>query len=211
MKTHSSTLAEQFDNSIQQKNAASLGMWVFLATEVLFFGVLFLAYFIYRRSYPLEFEEAAQQMNIAIGTINTAILLSSSFFMALAVSYAELGKTKQTNIYLIITFILGTVFLLFKAYEYYDDIKKNIVPTAGDSDPHVTSMFYLIYYTITCVHALHMIIGLSLILIMFFKNCRQEFSRHYYTPIEITGLYWHFVDIVWVFIYPSLYLVGRLS
>lgn len=212
MSNGASRLAEQFDDDYQQRSAASLGMWIFIATEVLFFGVLFLAYIAYRISYPREFYQAAEKLNVIIGTANTAILLISSFFMALAVGYSKAGKGKQTSIALIITWWFGAIFLLIKAYEYYDDIRRNLVPTdnvAVKSETHAAKLFYLIYYTITGVHALHLTIGLGVVMVMIIRNHRKQFSKSYYTPIEMTGLYWHFVDIVWIFVYPSLYLVGR--
>jgi len=200
--------AEQFDDLDQQKHAASLGMWTFLATEIMFFGAIFLAYTVYRISYPLDFAKAAAQLNITIGTLNTAILLLSSFFIALGVSFIQRDKAKLASLALLLTWALGFVFLLLKAYEYYDDINKHLVPTAGQP---VARMFYLIYYTATGVHALHLTIGLLVVAAMIYRLYRQQFSASYYTPIELTGLYWHFVDIVWIFLYPMLYLVGRES
>lgn len=126
--------------------------------------------------------------------------------MVLAVHYAQLGKHKQVSVFLTITLLLGVCFLLIKSYEYYDDVQRHIV--INESAP-ILSMFYLIYYIMTGIHALHVIIGLGVITVLIAQNRRRRFSEAYYTPIELTGLYWHFVDIVWVFIYPSLYLIGR--
>lgn len=213
MKAERPELQEQFDTPEQQKNAATLGMWAFLATEVLFFGVLFLAYGVYRWAYPEDFTQAAKEFNLTLGTINTAVLLTSSFFMAAAVSYAELGRNKVTSISLIITWSLGFIFLLLKGYEYYDDVQKNIVPTPDvviqGAGSDIARMIYLIYYIITGVHGVHVTIGLVVIAVIIWRNYQNEYSKSYYTPVELTGLYWHFVDIVWVFIYPLIYLVGR--
>jgi cytochrome c oxidase subunit 3 len=215
MNIQSHQLAEQFDSPSQQKSAATLGMWVFLATEALFFGGLFLAYSAYRISYPDIFTKAAINFNLAIGTINTVILLVSSFFMALAVFYSELGKSKRASYMLSITWLLGASFLALKAYEYYDDVQKNIIVGSSllhnNSDANIEQLFYLIYYIITGLHAIHVIIGLVVIAAIIILNNLNKYSKEYYTPVEITGLYWHFVDIIWIFIYPLLYLVGRSS
>lgn len=209
MNVQSHELAEQFDDAMQQQSAASLGMWIFIATEVLFFGALFLVYTVYRVTYPTEMANAARELNMVIGTINTAVLLSSSFFMALAVSFIEAGKAKQANINLIATWLLGALFLVLKAYEYYDDIQRHLLPTKNYHD--IASLFYLTYYTVTGIHALHLSIGLIVVTVMIILNFRRQFSQSYSTPIELTGLYWHFVDIIWIFLYPLLYLVGRDS
>ena len=212
MNIQSHELAPQFDTAKQQQSAATLGMWAFIATEVLFFGALFLIYTVYRAAYPLDFATAAKELNIFIGTLNTAILLSSSFFMALAVYFIEENKTKEAIVSLITTWLLGALFLILKAYEYYDDIQKHIVPTHNvvtlDASSQILRLFYLIYYTLTGVHALHVTIGLAVILVII-KTYQKKFSKTYNTPLELAGLYWHFVDIIWIFLYPFLYLVGR--
>jgi cytochrome c oxidase subunit III len=208
-------LGVQFDDLVQQQSTASLGMWLFLATEVLFFGGLFMAYTAYRVSYPQAFAEAGKELNITIGTINTAVLLISSYFMALAVNAIKKGLSRKSAIFLACTWILGFIFLCLKAYEYYDDIEKHIVPgvSTGYSGPNVPvgRMLYFIYYAMTGVHALHLTIGLSVVAVVFLKTLRGKFSAAYHSPIEVTGLYWHFVDMVWIFLYPLLYLMDRHS
>ncbi len=210
-----SMLAEQFADHEQQQEAASLGLWTFLATEILFFGGLFMAYIAYRVAYPGIFARAGRELNIVIGTLNTAVLLTSSFFMALAVRASQLSKRRQTVAFLGITWLLGVIFLALKAYEYHDDIEKHLVPSANvalqGSGSEIARLFYYIYYAITGLHALHLTIGLGVILYIMKRAQRGEFSMAYHTPVELTGLYWHFVDLVWIFLYPLLYLMDRYS
>jgi len=208
-------LREQYNSPAQQKEAATLGMWVFLATEVLFFGGLFLAYCTYRTAYSKEFAEAGKQLNITIGTLNTAILLTSSFVMALAVHASKMNESRKCARYLWTTWALGSCFMALKAYEYYDDIEKHIVPgisvTPEAGPTPVPRLLYFIYYAMTGLHATHLTIGLGVIAVMAIRARRNEFSSEYHTPIELTGLYWHFVDLVWIFLYPLLYLMDRHS
>jgi cytochrome c oxidase subunit 3 len=185
----------------QQADTASLGMWLFLGSEVLFFGGLFLAYAVYRISYPEIFQEAGKNLNLTIGTINTAILLISSYFMALAVHAAKTDRSRRAVVFLALTLGLGTAFLGLKAYEYADDIAQRIFPNS--------SMMDFIYYVMTGVHALHLTIGLGAVLVILVRTRRGDFSSDYYAPIEVTGLYWHFVDVIWIFLYPLLYLMDR--
>jgi cytochrome c oxidase subunit 3 len=205
----------QFNTMAQQHETATLGMWIFLATEVLFFGGLILAYTAYRSTYPEAFAHAGKHLNIAIGTINTAVLLSSSFVMAMSVHAAQKGENRKCAIYLLTTWFMGFSFLLLKAYEYYDDIYKHIVPgnsvlpEAGPTP--IPRLLYFIYYAMTGLHATHLTIGLGIIAVMAIRATKGEFSEKYSTPVEVTGLYWHFVDLVWIFLYPLLYLMDRHS
>lgn len=215
MSNAQTQLCEQFNTMEQQQEAASLGMWLFLATEVLFFGGLFLAYTVYRVTYPEAFALAGRALNITIGTINTAVLLLSSYFMALAVHAAQMNRSKRSASYLAITWSLGAIFLCLKAYEYYDDIERHIVPSSSIAftgpHPEVARMLYFIYYAMTGLHALHLTIGLGVIAYILMRTLREEFSSEYHSPIEVAGLYWHFIDIVWIFLYPLLYLMDRQS
>jgi cytochrome c oxidase subunit 3 len=199
-------LKEQFKNLDQQHEASTQGMWIFLATEVLFFGGMFLAYALYRRTYPEDFVAMSQQFSWLYGTINTAVLLTSSLTMALAVRAAQEGKNRLLSIYLSITLLLGVAFLTIKGFEYAEDFKKDLL--FGHVPGHMQILLFL-YYLMTAVHALHLIIGIVLVAIMAVKARKNSFSIHYYSPIEVTGLYWHFVDIIWVFLYPLLYLIGK--
>ena len=158
---------------------------------------------------------AGKALNITVGTVNTALLLTSSYSMALAVQAVRTDRGRRAAGFLAATLSLGLLFMGFKAYEYYDDIQRHLVPglSVGYSGvhPEVARMLYFIYYAMTGLHALHVTIGLGLITTLLIRSLRGEFSRRYYTPVEVSGLYWHFVDVVWIFLYPLLYLMDRHS
>ena len=187
---HHPALAHHFDDLGQQQEAATLGMWVFLVTEVLFFGGLFLVYSVYRIWYHDAFVAASHELDITLGTINTAVLITSSLTMA-----------------------LGCVFLGVKAFEYRTEYLEHHIPGWGFEFPaeHFlhAQIFFSLYFVMTGLHALHMIIGLGIMSVMLWLSWRGAISAEYYIPIEISGLYWHFVDIVWIFLFPLLYLIGR--
>jgi cytochrome c oxidase subunit 3 len=212
-ESHHPALAHQFDTPEQQFEAARLGMWVFLATEVMFFGGLFAAYTVYRAAYPEAFSEGSHHLPIFIGAVNTGVLLCSSLSMALAVHAAQVGKRRELVGFLLLTMLLGSVFLGIKVYEYYEKYEQHLMPLLGlpflweGPHPGQAQMFYNLYFAMTGFHALHMIIGISVLAGLVMLGWRGWFSSEYYTPVEMTGLYWHFVDIVWVFLYPLLYLI----
>ena len=204
-------LEEQFDEMPQQKEAATLGMWAFLATEVLFFGAMFMSYIVYRHTYPRAFAEASHHTIVLFGTINTAILLTSSLTMAFAVNAAREDNLKWQFRFLAFTILLGLAFLAVKGLEYHDDLKEHLWPGPHFKPglPPQAQIFWFLYWLMTGVHALHVTVGLGLLSVMAWMTSRQKFSAAYHTPIEITGLYWHFVDIIWIFLYPLLYMIGR--
>jgi cytochrome c oxidase subunit III len=206
-------LGEQYDDLDQQRESASLGMWIFLGTEIMLFGALFLTYTVYRHAYPQAWAAASRQTNMLIGTTNTAVLLCSSLTMALGVHAAQAGERKRLMLLLFATMALGIVFMALKGYEYYDDFEKHLVPgfnfAMTDAVTHREGMFFVIYFITTGLHALHLTIGIVFVGIMLWKAFRRRFSPDNYTGVELTGLYWHLVDIIWVFLYPLLYLVGR--
>ena len=211
---HVPALAHHFDNLEQQNEAATLGMWVFLCTEVLFFGGLFMVYTVYRNWYPDAFAAASHSLDITLGTINTAVLITSSLTMALAVHAAQLGQRKLLMLFLIATMALGTVFLGIKGVEYYQKFVEHHVPgpTFHFEEPQYAvhaQIFFSLYFAMTGLHALHMIIGFGIMTFMLWWAWRGTITAEYYSPIEIAGLYWHFVDIVWIFLFPLLYLLGR--
>ncbi len=203
--------AEQFDDMAQQRTAASLGMWVFLMTEMMFFGAMFLAYSTYRIFHTEGFAEGSRHMNIMLGTVNTFILLSSSFFMAMAVHAAEEGKNRKVLGFLLVTIVLGSAFVALKFLEYAQHLAEGLNPGpnfawGGPYAPQV-HLFISFYFVMTGTHALHMVVGLCLLSFLAFLAIRKTFTPEYNTPAEVVGLYWHFVDIVWIFLYPLFYLI----
>jgi cytochrome c oxidase subunit III len=206
-------LQHQFDTVEQQREASSFGMWVFLVTEILFFGGLFTAYTVYRHQYSRAFAEASRHLDITLGTFNTAVLIISSLTMALAVWSAAVGRRKAIIVFLLLTMALGGVFLGVKAVEYTHKFHDHLVP--GPSfhyeGPHAgpAEIFFSLYFTMTGLHAAHMIIGIGLLTALVLKARKGLYTPEYHTPIEVSGLYWHFVDIVWIFLFPLLYLIGR--
>ena len=213
--TGSPALAHHFEDLEQQYRSATLGMWVFLVTEVLFFGGLFAAYTVYRGWYPDAFAAASHHLDVVLGTINTAALIGSSLTMALAIWAAQVNWRKGIVLFLLLTIVLGSVFLGIKAVEYTDKFTHHHVPGpnfhfehAGVQQQHA-EIFFSLYFIMTGLHALHMIIGLGIMTWMLWWSWRGTITPEYYSPIEISGLYWHFVDIVWIFLFPLLYLIGR--
>jgi cytochrome c oxidase subunit 3 len=212
-QAHHPSLAHHFDNLEQQTEASTLGMWVFLVTEVLFFGGLFATYSIYRSWYPAAFAAASHEMVVWAGTLNTVVLITSSLTMALAVRAAQIGERRTLMLFLILTMALGAAFLGVKAFEYYTEFSEHHVPGAGfEFEPKYfrnAQVFFSLYFVMTGLHALHMIIGLGIMAVMLWWAWRGTITQEYYSPIEVSGLYWHFVDIVWIFLFPLLYLIGR--
>lgn len=209
-------LHHHFDSLEQQHEAASLGMWVFLATEVLFFGGLFLAYLVYRYSYPQEFGEASRTLDLFWGATNTVVLISSSLTMAMAVAAAREGNRMGTVLFLVVTMLLGAAFLGVKALEYGRKIAEHHVPGPGFTflegkhpEQEHAEIFFSLYFVMTGLHALHMIAGLGVLAVIAILATRRHFSAGYSTPVELSGLYWHFVDIIWIFLFPLLYLISR--
>lgn len=223
---HNPLVAHQFDDLAQQKEAGILGMWAFLGTEVLFFGGALAAYAIYRNTYHYAFAAASNLENWKIGLFNTFVLLASSFTVVLAVHKAQLGDNRGIGFWVIVTIILGLAFIGIKAIEYNHLYHEHLIPGLFDnaSFGHPPShpdglfppelqrpaqIFFSFYFLLTGIHALHMIVGVGIMLYIWWLAKREEFSPDYYNPVEIAGLYWHFVDIVWIFLYPLLYLVDR--
>ncbi len=206
-------IEEQFDDAEQQREAATMGMWLFIATEVLFFGGMFLGYTVYRIYYPQAFAEASRHTLIIFGSINTAILLISSTVMAFAVRAAQKNRRGLLGLLLFVTAALGTLFLVLKGFEYAQEISEHLLPGRNfqidASDPPHAQMFFYLYWLMTGVHALHVTIGVVLIAFFAFRAWFANAFQNHDTPIDLLGLYWHFVDIVWVFLFPLIYLVDR--
>jgi cytochrome c oxidase subunit 3 len=211
MADGNAAVAEQFDDMPQQQEASTLGMWTFLATEILFFGGMFMSYIVYRHAYPQAFAEASRHTIVLYGTINTAILLTSSLTMALAVHAAQEGRNKALFYFLLITIFFACCFLGVKGLEYHEDLKESLWPgphfKAGL--PPQAQIFWFLYWAMTGLHALHVTIGIGLLSVIAWMAARRKFSAQYYNPVDISALYWHFVDIVWIWLYPLLYLVNR--
>lgn len=201
----------QFEDMPQQYEAAHMGMWTFLATEVLFFGGFFISYVVYRHFYGSEFIIGVKHTLILNGTINSCLLLTSGLTMALAVQAATENRTRVLVPLLLVTLFLGLGFLTCKGLEYREDILDKVVPgaTFDPSLPLHTQIFFWLYWGMTGLHTIHMIVGVSLLAVMTMMAAKRRFSANYYTPLEMVGLYWAFVDIVWIFLYPLLYLIGR--
>lgn len=206
-------LQHHFTSMAQQKDASSFGMWLFLVTEILFFGGLFTVYTIYRWLYSAGFADASRHMDVRLGTTNTAVLIFSSLSMAMAVRSATIGKRRSTVGYLLVTMLLGLAFLGIKAREYTEHIQHHLFPGASFHYPgpygRSAELFFSLYFAMTGLHALHMIVGLCLLTVLVIQARKGRYTPEWHTPIEMSGLYWHFVDIVWIFLFPLLYLIGR--
>lgn len=208
---HHPKLQHHFHSMGQQLEASILGMWVFLVTEVMFFGGLFMAYLLYRSLYPEAWLLGSKELNELLGGLNTVVLICSSLTMALAVRAAQVGSWMGQVVNLILTIIFGTVFLVVKYFEYAAKFEHHLVPGAHFDparDP-AQQLFFSLYFMMTGIHALHMVVGIVLMLIILRMAWKGRFSPEYFAPVEISGLYWHFVDIVWIFLFPLLYLIGK--
>jgi cytochrome c oxidase subunit 3 len=209
----SSIVAHQFDDAAQQKEAVTLGMWVFLVTEVMFFGGLFAGYTIYRVAYPTAYAAASHHLDVTLGGINTAVLIASSLTMALAVHAASHAKKGALMLFVALTMLLGFVFLGIKAFEYAHKFEQHLVPGASFAKdlvdaPH-QQLFFSFYFAMTGLHAAHMIIGIVILSIILLQVVGSAEIGRFSARVEVMGLYWHFVDIVWIFLFPLLYLIGR--
>lgn len=205
-------LGHHFDDLTQQEEANTLGMWIFLATEILFFGALFLAYLVYRSMYPEAFALGSRHLNVAAGAINTVVLLTSSLAMAIAVYYSLHDNRRAVTLLLLLTAALGIVFLGVKAFEWITDWNEGLVPglrwtLVGEHAPH-EQLFFVLYFVMTGLHAIHLIIGITVVGLTALIAWWKRHPGRYSTNIEMIGLYWHFVDIVWVFLFPLLYLIN---
>ncbi|HKS74284.1 MAG TPA: cytochrome c oxidase subunit 3 family protein [Terriglobales bacterium] len=222
VQEHPPGLQHHFVDMVQQQNAVSLGMWLFLATEIMFFGGMFCAYLIYRDLYFNEFAAGSRSIDLVLGTVNTAVLICSSLTVALSVRAAQMGKRMLLVGLLIVTMIFGLAFLGIKGVEWYNKYKEHHVPgVAFDAsdivrdypqipiDQSHEQIFFSLYFAMTGLHALHMIVGLGIFTWLTYTAWKGRYGPEYYSPVEISGLYWHFVDIVWIYLFPLLYLIDR--
>ncbi|MCB9591237.1 MAG: cytochrome c oxidase subunit 3 family protein [Sandaracinaceae bacterium] len=225
-KKWGSWLQHHFQEPVQQFETAKLGMWLFLAQEVLFFSGLFVAYGVYRTAYPEAFEAGSAQLNRIIGGFNTCVLLVSSFTAAMAVRSAQLGKKNQVSLNLVITIVCAFAFLVVKYFEYSEKFEHGLLP-GNHFAPHMaeihnwvegatgpvtempakTHVFFGIYFCLTGLHGIHVAIGIGVLIWILARNMRGEFSKDYWTPVDIVALYWHLVDLVWIYLFPLLYLI----
>lgn len=204
--------AHHFASADDEFEAAKQGMWIFLVTEVLMFGGLFVAYGIFRGMYPEMFHEAHHHLAVKMGAINTVVLITSSLTMVLAVTSTQRGRRDQAILYLIFTFILASCFLVVKYFEYSHKFHDGLLPGGFFSNHELTNpktpLFFSLYFMMTGLHGIHVLIGMGIIAWILKRTIKGEFSPHYYTPVELVGFYWHFVDLVWIYLFPLLYLVG---
>lgn len=201
----------QYDSPEQQQTTAVTGLWVFLGTEVMFFGALLLAFIVYRSVYPQAFAEGTEHQNVLIGSINTIVLTTSSLILRLAVRGAQLGHKWRLVFYLSFAITLGVLFEVLKGTEYYQHYEESLIPGPGFKFPEPfaaqAQIYWLLYFISTGLHALHLLIGIGVMNVMLFFTLRNKFGPNYYTPIEISANYWHFVDIVWTVLFPVIYLL----
>jgi cytochrome c oxidase subunit 3 len=222
VEQHGPELRHHFVDAEQQRDAASLGMWLFLATEIMFFGGMFCAYLVYRYWYYNEFASGSRSLDIWLGTINTAVLICSSLTVALGVRAAQMGQRKLLVILLLLTIVFGFAFLGIKGVEWYQKFEEHHIPgrsfNADDLvkaypqihiDERHEQIYFSLYFAMTGLHALHMIIGVGIFVFLTYYAWKGRYTSKYYTPVEIGGLYWHFVDIVWIYLFPLLYLIDR--
>ena len=209
---HPTYLQHHFSSAEQQAESAKLGMWIFLLTEILLFGGLFVFYAIYRTAHHEMFYEAHKVLSVPLGTLNTFVLITSSLTMALAIRFIQLDKKKYTIWFLISTLLLAATFLVIKYFEYHHKFELGQLPGKYYTyegihavNPHI---FFSVYFTMTGLHGIHVFVGMIVITWMLIRTVKNEFSAEYYTPIEMTGLYWHLVDLIWIFLFPLLYLIG---
>lgn len=205
-------LQHHFSDLEQQKDSAKLGMWLFLVTEILLFGGLFVAYAIFRAWHPDMFYNAHKMLDVSMGAINTVVLITSSFTMALAIRSIQMNRSRQSMWLLIITLMLAGVFLVIKYFEYSHKFHLGQLPGqfytfegVEGNNPHI---FFSIYFMMTGLHGFHVICGIGVIAWLARRTARGDFSSEYYTPVELTGLYWHLVDLIWIFLFPLFYLIG---
>jgi cytochrome c oxidase subunit III len=247
MSASNGALKHHFKDIEQQRGAERLGMWMFLVTEVLFFGGAFFAYTVYRLWYPKDFAAISGELNVAIALINTILLLVSSLTITLAIRATQLGNRSAQLRNLFITAFLGTAFMGFKAYEYYSDYKEGLVPWAFNFgkepvheigadhskdkshdhghhgptflekwekdgvSPNRVKMFLFFYYALTGIHGVHLIVGIALVLYLWVRGYVGNLGPAYYANVEVISLYWHLVDMIWLFLMPLLYLAGPHS
>ncbi len=201
-----------FDSAKQAFDASKLGIWIFLVTEILLFGGLFVAYIVLRALYPVAFHESSHHLNRVMGAINTVVLICSSFTMAMAINATRRDDPNRANQYLLTTFFCAVIFMVIKYMEYAHKFHEGMLPGlhftyAGIEHPHA-ALFFSLYFMMTGLHGIHVLVGMGLIMWCLIRSNKGHFGSEYYTPVEMTGIYWHLVDLIWIYLFPLLYLVG---
>jgi len=209
---HSPFLQHHFKDMDQQFNAAKIGMWLFLVTEVLMFGGLFIGYGIMHSRHPEAFMAAHHHLNRTLGALNTVVLLLSSFTMVMAVWAAQTSRKKLVILFLLITLLCAGTFMVVKYYEYSHKFHEGLLPGKyytheGDTVPG-QFMFFSFYFMMTGLHGIHVLLGMVVISWLLFRAIRGDFSAEYFSPVDITGLYWHLVDLIWIYVFPLMYLIS---
>jgi cytochrome c oxidase subunit 3 len=211
MQAEAPVVAHHFPNLRQQEHAARLGMWLFLATEILLFGGLFTAYSVYRFLYPATFAEASEHLNVTLGTINTVVLITSSLTVALAHHYAHHRRGKLAAVLIAFTLVFALAFLVIKGFEWTADFHEGLKPGRFFTSKEVTGagapIFFSIYFLLTGLHGIHVVLGMSILSVMMVLCWKGKFDNGYTIPLELGGMYWHLVDLIWIFLYPLLYLI----
>ncbi len=215
--SHAPGLQHQFDTPMQQFDTAKLGMWAFLAQELLFFGGLFVAYGVFRSWYPEAFSAGSHQLDRFMGGLNTVVLLFSSLTAALAVRSAQVNDKKRTGLLLLVTIGCAFIFLIVKYFEYAHKFESGLLPgrhffpvwehVHATHFPDHTSSFFSVYFMMTGLHGLHVVVGIGVLIWIFVRNQKGEFSNEYFTPVDVAALYWHLVDLIWIYLFPLLYLI----
>ncbi len=220
MSSTGTTLKHYFVNHEQQFDAAKLGMWLFLVTEILLFSGMFVAYAVYRSWHPEVFAQASELLDWRLGALNTVVLLASSFTVALSIHFIQKGEKEKVVVLLILTLVCAAIFMGVKFVEYSGKFSHGVFPGAG-FEPHgivdgkdyskydipFAPQFFSIYFVMTGIHGIHVLVGMGLFGWLITRVARGHFSPQWYTPVELTGLYWHLVDIIWIFLFPLLYLI----
>ena len=202
-----------FDSAEQAFESSKLGLWIFLVTEILLFGGLFVAYTIFRGLYPATFHEASHHLNKVLGSINTVVLICSSLMMALAVDRVRQNDRDKAHQYMLMTLFFAACFMIIKYVEYSHKFHEGLLPGAhftfaGLIDDPKVPLFFSLYFMMTGLHGIHVLVGMGLIMWILVRSNRGDFSSSYYTPVELVGIYWHLVDLIWIYLFPLLYLIG---
>ncbi len=201
-----------FESAEQAFESSKLGLWLFLVTEILLFGGLFVAYIIFRAEYPAMFHEASHHLNRTMGAINTVVLICSSFSMAMAVQMTRENKRKAASFLLLFTLLCAATFMTIKYFEYTHKFHEGLLPGIHFTNETIKDpkapLFFSLYFMMTGLHGFHVLVGMILISWVLYKTGKGNLNSQYYTPTELTGLYWHLVDLIWIYLFPLLYLVG---